>query len=116
MPRSREMKASNESCEPFSTETRHALFHSSNCSEVASAFCAKRFLIDTNAMLFSHLQTSQSRKSCAPGQRIWNSFSALRHHTSLKASSSTASMKSASARVRHIGGLMRRVLPQYPPL
>ncbi len=32
------------------------------------------------------------------------------------ASSMTSSMKSASARWMHIGGLMRRVLPNSPPL
>src|ERR1700742_1619291 len=52
-PFSRQTNDINDSCEPFSTATRQALFHSSNWSGVTAATWAKKSLSETKAI--SHL-------------------------------------------------------------
>jgi len=69
-PRSRQIKDSSVSWEPFSAATRQALFHSSNCEGVIIATWAKKSLIDAKAI--SHLKkadvqfylTTETGQSC----------------------------------------------------
>ena len=77
MPRSRQIKASNDSCEPLAAATRQALLHSSNCSGVARPIRAKNSFSDTKPSVtrqtdaLSRFDTRYGRESCVPGQRIY---------------------------------------------
>jgi len=64
----------------------------------------------------SYLRHKSGGINFVDGKAYWVSDVDRSSQRLAKQASSTSSMKSASAVVRHIGGLMRRTLPNSPPL